>query len=451
MDDQQLIQKYNQQGPRYTSYPPVPFWKITNWEKNDWVETIAKSQNLPDGKAISIYVHLPYCDSLCTFCGCHKYITTNHSVEQAYIDAVLKEWRFLAKELHPNTSIAEIHLGGGTPTFFAATELNRLIEGLTNLFPLTEEAELGFEAHPNSTSREHLKVLRLLGFKRISFGIQDYDPKVQSAIHRIQSSEQVAECHHAAREMGYSSISHDLVFGLPKQTLSGFEKTVQQTIAFKPERLSLYSYAHVPWIKGTGQRGFDENDLPDPESKRALYEMAKALFLEAGYLEIALDHFALPQDKLAKAFKSKRLHRNFMGYTTNNTSLLIGLGMSAISDSWFAYAQNEKDLKKYLTRIETNEYAWEKGHLLSKEDLEIKQHIIALMCQFETTIALESNLEFEPIANQLSPMIEDGLVELNGRKVTVTEQGKPFVRNVCMVFDPYLQVPVSKPTFSMTI
>lgn len=196
---------------------------------------------------------------------------------------------------------------------------------------------------------------------------------------------------------------------------------------------------------------FDENDLPDPESKRALYEMAKALFLEAGYLEIALDHFALPQDKLAKAFKSKRLHRNFMGYTTNNTSLLIGLGMSAISDSWFAYAQNEKDLKKYLTRIERNEYAWEKGHLLSKEDLEIKQHIIALMCQFETTIALESNLEFEPIANQLSPMIEDGLVELNGRKVTVTERGKPFVRNVCMVFDPYLQVPVSKPTFSMTI
>nr|WP_294861978.1 oxygen-independent coproporphyrinogen III oxidase [uncultured Fluviicola sp.] len=451
MNAKALIQKYNQQGPRYTSYPPVPFWKINHWEKSDWIETIRKGQQLPDGTAISIYVHLPYCESLCTFCGCHKYITTNHSVEHGYIDSVLKEWKFIASHLAANTSIAEIHLGGGTPTFFAPNELKRLIDGLISYFPLSPNAEMGFEAHPNSTSSAHLDVLYQSGFRRVSFGIQDYDHLVQQAIHRIQSLEQVSKCHQEAKQSGYTSISHDLVFGLPKQTLSGFEKTVRQTIEFKPDRLSLYSYAHVPWVKGTGQRGYDENDLPTPEEKRALYEMAKELFLEAGYLEIAMDHFALPEDELAKAHSSGILHRNFMGYTTNNTKVLIGLGMSAISDTWFGYAQNEKDLKSYQKRIEENDNAWEKGHLLSAQDLEIRKHINELMCQFETEIPTDSHMEFEKMTQQLIPMIEDGLVEITGRKVKVTKMGEPFVRNVCMAFDPYLNAPISKPTFSMTI
>lgn len=451
MNAKALIQKYNQPGPRYTSYPPVPFWKINHWEVSDWIETIKKGQELPEGTAISIYVHLPYCESLCTFCGCHKYITTNHSVEQGYIDTVLKEWEFIASHLDPNTSIAEIHLGGGTPTFFAPSELKRLIDGLTSLFPVSTNVEMGFEAHPNSTSTAHLEVLYQSGFRRVSFGIQDYDPQVQKAIHRIQSHEQVSKCHHEAKQLGYTSISHDLVFGLPKQSMEGFEKTVRETIEFKPDRLSLYSYAHVPWIKGTGQRGYDENDLPNPEEKRALYEMAKALFLEAGYLEIAMDHFALPEDELAKAYSSNTLHRNFMGYTTNNTKVLIGLGMSAISDSWFGYAQNEKDLKSYQKRIEETHSAWEKGHLLSTEDLEIRKHINQLMCQFETEIPFDSHIEFEEMTHKLTPMIQDGLVELTERKVRVTKEGKPFVRNVCMAIDPYLKTPISKPTFSMTI
>lgn len=446
MEMQELIQKYNQPGPRYTSYPPVPFWKIDRWAASDWIETLKKGQELPPGNAISIYVHLPYCDSLCTFCGCHKYITTNHAVESAYIDAVLKEWKFVSDNLSAGTNIAEIHLGGGTPTFFAPEELKRLVEGLTNRFTLTEEIECGFEAHPNSTTTEHLEALHSLGFTRVSFGIQDYDEKVQQAIHRIQPVEQVKRCHEKARETGYTSISHDLVFGLPKQTLAGFEKTVDQTIAFRPERLSLYSYAHVPWVKGTGQRGFNDADLPAPELKRALYELAKKRFLEAGYEEIAMDHFALSEDKLAQAYRSKKLHRNFMGYTTNNTSVLIGLGMSAISDSWFGYAQNEKDLKKYLRQIEEHGSAWEKGHLLSETDRVFRTHINQLMCRFETALPSDHS-----IIKKLEPLLEDGLIRISDQQVIVTEKGKPFVRNCCMAFDPYLETPGSKPTFSMTI
>lgn len=451
MGKDELIRKYNQPGPRYTSYPPVPFWKIDRWNAADWIETLKKGQQLPDGQDISIYVHLPYCDSLCTFCGCHKYITTNHQVESRYIDAVLKEWDNIASQLSPQTRIAEIHLGGGTPTFFAPGELKRLIEGLKKLFPVSDDFEFGFEAHPNSTTEEHLQVLYQLGFRRISFGIQDYNKIVQQAIHRIQPKEQVKKCHRAAQRIGYTSISHDLVFGLPKQTLKGFQKTVEQTIAFRPERLSLYSYAHVPWIKGTGQRGFDESDLPSPSLKRELYELAKERFLQAGYQEIAMDHFALAEDKLAQAYRSKKLHRNFMGYTTNNTKVLIGLGMSAISDSWFGYAQNEKDLKNYLKRIEENSFAWEKGHQLTETDLERREHINQLMCNFGTEINEDEEIDITDITDKLIPMIKDKLVEIAIRKITVTEKGKPFVRNVCMAFDPYLEIPASKPTFSMTI
>lgn len=451
MEMQQLIQKYNQPGPRYTSYPPVPFWKIGRWAASDWIETLKKGQDLPEGNAISIYVHLPYCDSLCTFCGCHKYITTNHAVESTYIDTVLKEWKFVSDTLSPETCIAEIHLGGGTPTFFAPGELKRLVEGLKNRFPLTADFEFGFEAHPNSTTTEHLEILHSLGFTRISFGIQDYDETVQQAIHRIQTTEQVKKCHEQARKTGYTSISHDLVFGLPKQTLAGFEKTVEQTIAYRPERLSLYSYAHVPWVKGTGQRGFNEQDLPDPELKRALYERAKKRFLEAGYEEIAMDHFALAEDKLAQAYYCGKLHRNFMGYTTNNTSVLIGLGMSAISDAWFGYAQNEKDLKTYVKQVETCGSAWEKGHLLSETDLTVRKHINRLMCRFETEIPENDDLDLNRLTERLIPMVKDQLIELSIRKITITEKGKPFVRNCCMAFDPYLETPVAKPTFSMTI
>jgi len=447
-----LIQKYNVPGPRYTSYPTVPYWSKNQWEELEWIQVIRKAQASFQTTTISLYIHLPYCDSLCTFCGCHKHITTNHAVEAPYISAVLEEWRLLNEQMDSQLIIEEIHLGGGTPTFFSPVELERLIKGIISKAQLADHVQFGFEAHPSSTTNEHLSVLHQLGFTRVSFGIQDYNPVVQQAIHRIQSFETVKEIHQSAREIGYSSISHDLVFGLPKQELEGFEHTVKQTISLRPDRISLYSYAHVPWIKGNGQRGYSDSDLPSGEIKRQLYEQAKRLFLEAGYQEIGMDHFALPTDELAVAVLKKTLHRNFMGYTTQQSPLLIGLGMSAISDAWFGFAQNEKKVSDYIRRIENGELPLTRGHALTDEDLEIRQHILNLMCQFETTIAPNSYVNIETVISALEPMIKDQLVLIEQTTIRLTSAGIPFVRNCCMAFDAHLTaLKPSQPTFSLTV
>ena len=451
MTHSELISKYNVPGPRYTSYPTVPFWKVTQWEEKDWRNSITLGQESTLDKAISLYIHLPYCDSLCTFCGCHKHITTNHAVAEPYIETVLKEWDLLLPTLDPRTVISAIHLGGGTPTFFAPHEIEHLINGITSKFPLTSDAELGIEGHPNSTSEEHLQILQKLGFTRISFGIQDYDPIVQEAIHRHQTFERVKMVHDLSKKYGFTSISHDLVFGLPKQRLEGFEETVTKTLSLRPDRVSLYSYAHVPWIKGTGQRGFDESDLPAPEYKRSLYEHAKQRFLDAGYVEIGMDHFALPEDDMAIHARERRLHRNFMGYTTAQSPVLLGLGMSAISDTWYGFAQNESTVKAYMTRVLAGELPITRGHQLSEEDLEIRKHILNLMCHFETEIPENSHVHFGELLQRLFPLLEDGLVEIQDNSIRITETGIPFVRNSCMAFDAYLRNPISKPTFSMTI
>lgn len=447
----QLIEKYNVPGPRYTSYPTVPYWNVTQWEQSDWTTLVRKSLEIEENKHISLYIHLPYCDSLCTFCGCHKHITTNHSVESRYIDAVLKEWELISATFPSETQVEELHLGGGTPTFFSANELVRLVSGLKARIPFTEQCEMSFEAHPNSTSEEHLTKLRSVGFKRISFGIQDYDSTVQIAIHRIQTKEQVLKCHQNALENNYQSISHDLVFGLPKQTMEGFSDTVSQTLKLTPHRISLYSYAHVPWVKGTGQRGFDEADLPSPEQKRALYEFAKESLLRFGYLEVGMDHFALPTDALAQAMLSKKLNRNFMGYTTTTNPVLIGLGMSAISDCKLGFAQNEKSVSTYLQHIESGQLALTKGHRLNEADLEIRDHISNLMCRFETTLPSNSVIDLAELHEKLSEMVNDHLVSISGRTIRVLEAGIPFVRNCCMQFDSYLEYTPGERKFSMTI
>lgn len=437
----QIIRKYDVPGPRYTSYPTVPYWKNEPLSNADWLKTIQRNQSHFASNDISVYVHLPYCESLCTFCGCHKRITKNHSVEQPYIDAVIKEWELYRSKGLANSVIKELHFGGGTPTFFAADELVRLVRALLKNQEIDPtEVEMGFEAHPNNTSEEHLRKLFALGFRRLSLGVQDYNPIVQRAIHRIQPFSQVKEVHELARKIGYSSISHDLVFGLPLQSLTDILHTVEKTLELRPDRISLYSYAHVPWVKGTGQRGFDERDLPSGDVKRELYEQAKSRLLDAGYLEVGMDHFALPEDSLAQAFLSKQLHRNFMGYTTQNTPMLIGLGMSAISDSWFGFAQNKKSVESYLDGINKNELPIFRGHLLSEQDLIIRQHILDLMCHFETEIGRMDCFAYNlNILLKLRDMVDDELVEVEGNTIRITPKGIPFVRNVCMIFDKSLQ------------
>ena len=429
-----LIQKYNVPGPRYTSYPTVPFWKNSSLTQTEWLDTVHLNYKSFDSKEISLYIHLPFCESLCTFCGCHKRITKNHAVETPYINAVIEEWKIYLSNLDFKPVIRELHLGGGTPTFFSPAELKRLITSLVSMASVhPTEFEFSFEAHPNNTTDEHLSVLYDLGFKRLSLGIQDYSPTVQQAIHRIQPFENVSKVHAKAKEIGYTSISHDLVFGLPKQTLDDVKDTVAKTLLLMPDRISLYSYAHVPWVKGVGQRGYDENDLPQDNEKRELYEVAKSLLEEAGYLEVGMDHFALAHDSLAIAMKNKTLHRNFMGYTTQNTPMMLGLGMSSISDSWFGFAQNEKTVEAYQERVMKGELPVFRGHVLSPEDLVIRRHILDLMCHFETEV---KNDEFlAEVKLTLIGMIEDGLVNIEGNKVLITELGIPFVRNACMAFD----------------
>ncbi len=455
MNVKDFIHKYNVPGPRYTSYPTVPFWKKNEFTSSEWLQELAHSFHQYPDASIGIYIHLPFCESLCTFCGCHKRITKNHAVETSYIDSVLKEWSIYQKYLPKNIRISELHFGGGTPTFFHPTELLRLLKGIFQVDQIDPKVcDLSFEAHPNSTSEAHLKSLFDVGFRRVSFGVQDYNPIVQKAIHRIQSLADVTFVHERSKKIGYTSINHDLVYGLPHQHLAGFEQTITNTIQLKPERIALYGYAHVPWIKGTGQRGYDEEDLPKDIEKRALYEMACEKLIANGYIAIGMDHFALPTDNLAQAFKEKRLHRNFMGYTTQTTKFLLGLGMSAISDSWSGFAQNDKTVESYQEQINRGELAVFRGHLLNELELEIRSYILDLMCHFETSFLAESKHTdtHDFIREKLRPLVEDGLVTVHGTIVKVTEQGYPFVRNVCMAFDLDLHhYQSTKPIFSATI
>lgn len=450
-----LIQKYNVAGPRYTSYPTVPYWDEASFSLQQWKQTLKSSfdeSNHVEG--ISLYIHLPFCESLCTFCGCHKKVTKRHDVEQPYIQAVLKEWDLYCQLLVDRPIIKEIHLGGGTPTFFSVEHLQQLIQGILAKSNIADGYEFSFEGHPNNTTREHLQALYELGFRRVSYGVQDYNENVQKAIHRVQSFENVEKVTQWARDIGYTSISHDLVFGLPFQNLADVLHTIDLTNTLMPDRLAFYSYAHVPWIKGNGQRGFKDHDVPKDGMKRTLYEEGKKQLLAHGYHEIGMDHFALDRDEMYQAFHAGTLHRNFMGYTSSKTQVMIGLGLSSISDSWYSFAQNEKNLDAYYSFLENDEIPVVKGHVLSVEDLKIRQHILNLMCTFQTSWS-DQAMDFAErgdVIQQLVEMQHDGLLNIEADRIVITEQGKPFVRNICMAFDLHLRR--RKPEtqiFSMTI
>ena len=450
-----LLQKYNVPGPRYTSYPTVPYWDEDNFDIEIWIKTLRRTFKESNSKeGISLYIHLPFCESLCTFCGCNKRITKNHSFENPYISAVLKEWKIYCKLFDEKPIIKEIHLGGGTPTFFSPENLENLINGLFVFAEKAHNYEFSFEGHPNNTTKEHLQKLYNLGFRRVSFGVQDYSEKVQKAIHREQPFINVAKVTLWAREIGYTSIGHDIIFGLPFQEAKDVVDTIEKTKSLQPDRLAFYSYAHVPWIKGNGQRGFNDEDIPKDQQKRLLYEIGKKSLFENDYYEIGMDHFALKNDSLYKAFENGNLHRNFMGYSSSKTQLMIGLGVSSISDSWYSFAQNTKNLEEYFEQLESNNLPIYRGHLLTSEDLIIRKHILNLMCQFETSWE-NSDAYFEEIVmviEDLEEMKIDGLIQFEANKLIVTEVGKPFVRNICMAFD--LRLKRNAPNtqlFSMTI
>jgi oxygen-independent coproporphyrinogen III oxidase len=449
---QSLIQKYNVPGPRYTSYPTVPYWD-GEYDSQKWINSLRKSLE-ETSHGVSIYIHLPFCESMCTFCGCNKRITKNHQVEKPYIEAVLKEWWLYCNALDEKPVIKELHLGGGTPTFFSPQNLEYLINGIFSYARKAPDCEIGFEGHPNNTTAKHLQQLYNLGFRRVSYGVQDYSEKVQQAIHRIQPFQNVAEVTIHAREMGYTSIGHDLIFGLPFQTVADVKDTIEKTVSLLPDRIAFYSYAHVPWIKGNGQRGFDDTDIPKDDEKRKLYEVGKNVLKQNGYREIGMDHFALETDSLFVAAQTGKLHRNFMGYTPSATKTIIGLGVSAISDSWYGFAQNTKNLEDYYQLLDWNQLPIVKGHALTAEDLGLRQHILNLSCRFETILYREEfdHTQKSSIVAELEELEKDGLVTIDSNKITITEAGKPFIRNVCMAFD--LRMKRNQPTrqiFSLTV
>ena len=450
-----IVQKYNVPGPRYTSYPTVPYWEEENFHLEDWKRTLLQSfKESNEAEGISLYIHLPFCESLCTFCGCNKRITKRHEVEDPYITAIIKEWKLYCELFPTQPIIKEIHLGGGTPTFFSPENLERLIKGIFDYATKAPEHEFSFEGHPNNTTKQHLQKLYNIGFRRVSFGVQDYSPHVQEAIHRVQPIHNVAKVTFWAKEIGYTSIGHDLIFGLPFQNLHDVQDTIDKTKSLFPDRLAFYSYAHVPWIKGNGQRGFNDEDLPKDDEKRELYEEGKKQLAKNGYHEIGMDHFALENDSMYTSFKEEKLHRNFMGYTASKTQLMIGLGVSSISDSWYSFAQNEKTIEDYYARLADNQLPVFKGHLLTSEDLIIRKHILNLMCQFSTSWK-DKSLDFPELTTvleSLKEMEDDGLLTIQNESITVTEKGKPFVRNICMAFDLRLikKAPETK-LFSMTI
>jgi oxygen-independent coproporphyrinogen-3 oxidase len=447
-----LVKKYNQPVPRYTSYPTVPFWKE---EMNPAVwqgHFIRRFHEQNHTSGISLYIHLPFCESLCTYCGCNKKITTNHKVEDEYLLAIEKEWKLYRRLMKQTPVIRELHLGGGTPTFFSPQNLKWLIETILKGSIIHPNREFSIEGHPNNTTKEHLKVLYALGFRRISYGVQDNDPYVQRVINRIQPFENVKAAIENAREEGYTSVNFDLIYGLPFQTVESIERTINEVISLRPDRVAFYSYAHVPWTS-KAQRLFDETNLPGAEEKISLYIKGKELLLQNGYYDIGMDHFALPGDDLCRASKEGRLHRNFMGYTTQNTGLLLGLGVSSISDAGYAYSQNHKTLHDYYAAISGGRLATYRGYELSEEDISFRNYILDISCRGKTVFyEKDKELLMQYVFPQLEGLDADELIVWNKCGVQLTAIGHFFIRNVCAAFDIKLKVDTnSKTLFSKAI
>ena len=447
-----LLSTYDIPTPRYTSYPTVPYWNFAGLGDKKWLQSVINTFKSENGE-LCIYIHLPFCESLCTFCACNKRITKNHHVEKSYIDAVLKEWKMYRDILPGVPKIKEIHLGGGTPTFFSADNLVYLITNIVKDAVIKDEHEFSIEIHPNSATEEHLEKLSAIGFNRLSMGVQDFDPYIQFAINRNQSYERTKEVFDWARKYNFKSVNIDLIYGLPHQTVKSVENSIALVKKLMPDRIAFYSYAHVPW-KNKAQRRYTENDLPTTSVKWEIYNRGRILLEQAGFESIGMDHFALQNDPLFIAAEDGKLHRNFMGYTTTQSKLIIGLGASSISATQNAFAQNEKVIEDYEAKINSGIFPLVNGHLLSDEDLLIQNYIHEFMCLNKTTLHKElHDIDFlTSILSKLSSLEADGLVAIDESVLHVTAKGRLFIRNICAAVDAYLfKKEMTVQTFSKAI
>jgi len=431
-----LLAKYDVPAPRYTSYPTVPYWE-TSPTTDQWISHVQTTLKNSDG-GWSLYLHIPYCESLCTFCGCNNIITKDHKKEFPYVDMVLKEWQLYLSKVPEllQKPLQNIHLGGGTPTFLSAEALTQLLQPILSRVQLAENFEGSIEVDPRRTSVVQLQALRRLGFNRVSMGVQDFNPEVQRLVNRIQPLEITENLTRAAREIGYNSVNFDLIYGLAKQTPQSIRETAEATVRLRPDRIALYSFALVPWIKPQ-QRLFKDEDLPKAAEKRELYEIARGVLLKSGYIEVGMDHFALATDNLSLAMKHKSLHRNFMGYTDQRTDLLLGLGVSSISETPFSFHQNEKVLPLYEAALNEGRLPSLRGHVLTEEDRRHRQQILQLMTEFEVEFLNEE--QEQQGKDFLHEMLQDHLVEIRQHKLIVKDKGRPFLRNACVFFDERLK------------
>ena len=453
-----LLQQYDRPGPRYTSYP-------TAVEFTERFDATAYRERLhgaasETGEPLSLYVHLPFCEARCTYCGCMTIITRKREVAARYLEYLKREIAMLAAELNGRRRVVQYHWGGGTPTYLSPGQIEDLHACVAAHFDIDPAGESAIEVDPRVTSAEQLRVLHSLGFNRLSMGVQDFTPEVQEAIGRRQSAALTRDLYDTARAIGFKSINLDLIYGLPRQTTERFERTLSAVIAMRPDRIAVYSYAHVPWLR-PHQKGIDTADLPDRTTKFELIGAAIDAFGDAGYDAIGMDHFALPDDDLAVAARERRLHRNFMGYTTRRAGDMLGAGVSAIGDLHGAFAQNVKKLSTYYDALDAGRFPIERGYALSADDL-LRRHVITeLMCNFYVDRAATSrrfgiafdayfDRELAALAAAGGP-VEHGFLLLDGKRLEVTAQGRLFVRNICMQFDKYLPAHDGRPVFSRTI
>jgi len=424
-------------------------WKNTA-DSGDWKKNLLQKKNEIQKNGVSLYIHLPFCEQLCTYCGCNKRITVNHQVEKPYIDSLLREWQYYI-EIFGNTTIRQLHLGGGTPTFFSPSRLDYLLSELLKHAKLSEDFQGSVEIHPHFSRKEHLETLRKFRFDRISIGIQDFDENVQKAINRTQHFSEVEYLTTSARNLGYKSVNYDLIYGLPFQTRQGLSSTMDLVLRLKPDRIAFYSYAHVPWMKAS-QRKFTEKDLPDAYQKTELYLLGRSRLLDAGFQEVGMDHFAHPSDELFIARQNQTLTRNFMGYTVMLSPFLIGLGASSISDSGDMYIQNLREVEPYQEGVNVDIPVF-RSHVLTEEEKCFRKHILNILCYFKTNWQPE---DFFPQRMKNNPtwdtILKYGLVKCSDNELEVTDTGKLFVRNICYALDTESRLhEMAQPVYSKAI
>jgi len=450
----ELLARYDRPGPRYTSYPTALSFH-EGVDEEEYLERLALADALED-EPLSLYAHLPFCRERCLYCGCNVVITPHHRIARDYLGNLLEEIDLLARHLPRRRTLSQLHWGGGTPTYYTAFELSRLMGAITERFQLAPDAEVGIEVDPRNTEPAHLETLGALGFNRLSAGVQDFAPEVQQAIHRIQSFEQTKDVLDRARAAGFRSINVDLIYGLPLQTAAGFQRTLDQVLELRPDRIAVYSFAFVPWIKGH-MRNLPADALPGPALKLELLARALDTFSGAGYCSIGMDHFALPGDELARAAAKGTLGRNFMGYTVQSARDLVGVGVSAIGDVQGALFQNDKKLVSYERAAAEGRFPIERGYVLDADDLLRRDVITELMCNARIEFARIERLHgirfadrFDAELRELEGLVADGLLTIHRDGLELTDVGRLFVRNVAMVFDRHLQRAPAN-TFSRTV